>query len=120
MFLIILLANNISACQSQSNSNSNSIVGVWIGESQWLCGHSDPASPTTMEFKSDGSITAITIIQTELQTTGNGTWSLSENNIEIRFPKATTWTGTVSDSKMEGIIKNEDATCKGSWSLTKK
>ena len=119
MLLFLLLASVVSACQKQPNSNSNDIVGVWTGEAQWNCGHDDPPWATTVEFRSDGSFIATMTIPNLPESVGNGNWSLSENNIELKFP-TTVWSGEVSNSQMEGSFKDDrDSSCKGNWSITK-
>ena len=120
MFLISLILILASACQPQSDSNSQDqdILGVWTGEAQWNCGNGDPAWSTTIEFKSDGSFTATMDIPNLPQSVGNGDWSLSENNVELRFP-TTVWNGTVSNDKMQGTFKDDRDPCTGNWSLTK-
>ena len=84
-----------------------------------MCGHDDPPWATTIEFKSDGSFIATMTIPNLPVSVGNGNWSLSENNIELKFP-TTVWSGEVSNNKIEGSFKDErDSSCKGNWSITK-
>jgi hypothetical protein len=118
-FLVLLMVSVISACQTQPDSNSEDIVGSWTGEAQWMCGHGDLPWATAIKFKSDGSFTATMTIPNLPESVGDGNWSLSENNIEIKF-STTVWNGTFSSNKMEGTFKDDrDPSCKGNWSLTR-
>jgi len=121
--LIFSISIFIFACQAKPVITSDSIVGDWKGESQWLCENDDLIWSTTIEFKPDGSFTAIMDIpasNTPLpDSLGSGTWSLSKNNIEIKFP-TTVWAGVVStEHKMEGILSDNGTSCTGKWSLSK-
>lgn len=58
LFLIALVGSVLSACQSHPSLTEDNIVGVWKGQSQWLCDNDDPAWSTTIEFKADGTFTA--------------------------------------------------------------
>jgi len=127
VFLFLLVASVVSACQTQPtqetqqiqpNLSSPNIVGIWSGEAQWLCGHSDPPWVTTMEFKSDGSFVALLTAKDTPTSKASGTWSLSGNSIEIKFP-TNVWSGIVSNGKMEGTFKDDRDTCTGNWSLKK-
>lgn len=121
--LIISISLIVVACQPNSVIDPNSIVGVWEGEAQWLCENDDLVWSTTIEFKPDGSFTATMDIPASNaplpHSLGNGTWSLSKNDIEIKFP-TTIWTGVVStEQKMEGTLSDEGISCTGKWLLTK-
>jgi uncharacterized protein YceK len=122
LVLIVLVGSVLSACQSSPTSTTESIAGTWVGRSQWLCSNDDPAWSTTIEFKTDGTFTAIMDLPMSNaphpQSVGNGTWSLSESNIEMKF-STTTWTGKVSDNKMEGSLADDGTSCDGKWFLNK-
>jgi len=121
VFWFLLIVSIVSACQTQPNQpnpSSNDIVGFWSGKAQWMCGHGDPPWITTMEFKSDGSFAMLMTDPNGVTTKGNGTWSLSGNDIEIKL-STNVWSGTVSNGKMEGTFKDDRDSCTGNWSVTK-
>jgi len=122
LVLIVLVGSVLSACQSHPSLTADSIVGIWKGQSEWLCGNDDPAWSTTIEFKADGTFTAAMNLPKSNapfpQSVGNGTWSLSESNIEMKF-STTTWSGKVSDTKMEGSLADNGTSCNGNWFLRK-
>ena len=122
LVLIVLVGSILLACQSQPIPTPDSIVGIWKGQSEWLCGNDDPAWSTTIEFKADGTFTATMNLPKSNapfpQSVGDGTWSLSESNIEMKF-STTTWSGKVSDTKMEGSLADNGTSCNGNWFLRK-
>jgi hypothetical protein len=87
-----------------------------------LCGNDDPAWSTTIEFKADGTFTAAMNLPKSNapfpQSVGDGTWSLSESNIEMKF-STSIWTGKVFDTKMEGSLADNGTSCNGNWFLSK-
>ena len=127
ILLFLLMVSMVSACQTQQveetqqtqpTISSNDVVGIWSGNSQWMCGRGDPAWITTMEFTSDGSFGMLMTDPNGMTVKGNGTWSLSGNNIKMNV-STNVWSGTVSDGKMEGTFKDERDPCTGNWSVAK-
>lgn len=123
LIVMVLVMVTLSACQSKPIPTTENIAGTWVGRSQWLCSNDDPAWSTTIEFKTDGTFTAtmdLPMSNAPLpQSVGNGTWSLSESNIEMKF-STTTWRGEVSDNKMEGSLADDGTSCDGKWFLNKR
>jgi len=122
LVLIALVGSVLSACQSHPSLTADIIAGTWVGQSQWLCGNDDPAWSTTIEFRADGTFTATMNLPKSNapfpQSVGDGTWSLSDSNIEMKF-STTVWTGKVSDSRMEGSLVDNGTSCNGKWYLSK-
>lgn len=118
--IIAVFASFLSSCQKAPSPSESEIVGLWVGQSQWNCGHGDPPWATKLEFRSDGTFESTMTLLNQPDSTSDGVWTVVDDRIEMKFSPTSSWSGEISGNKMEGTLGDtRDPSCTGTWSLVR-